>query len=130
MSRRPIVPSELGSFVDDWTMSPGVLVSGGLLYLTGMTGTRPDGSIATDPESQIRDAFENVRLVLDEAGGDMSSIVEMTSYHVGLHDHLELFRAVRAELVTEPYPAWTAVEVAGLVPVDGIVELRIVAEIE
>jgi enamine deaminase RidA (YjgF/YER057c/UK114 family) len=127
MSRRGIVPTQLQSYRDDWHMSPGVS-SNGLIFLTGMTGTRDDGSIARDVEQQIRDAFEKVRLVLNEAGYDLSAVVEMTSYHVGIRDHIDVFRAVRDEHLGEPYPAWTAIEVSGFISPEAVVELRVVAE--
>lgn len=108
-------------------MSPG-LISNGLLFLTGMTGHRSDNTFAEDPEEQIRDAFAKVGTVLAEAGLGWESLVEMTSYHVGLQDHIDTFRVVRAEHVREPYPAWTAIEVTGLVTPGTIVELRVVAD--
>ena len=54
-------------------------------------------------------------------------LVEMTSYHVGLRDHLEVFKSVRDSYVVEPYPAWTAIEVAGFVREGAIVEIRVIA---
>ncbi|WP_299476092.1 Rid family hydrolase [uncultured Roseibium sp.] len=51
----------------------------------------------------------------------------MTSYHVDLRAHFETFRAVRSEYVREPYPAWTAIEVAGLRREGAVVEIRVVA---
>lgn len=51
----------------------------------------------------------------------------MTTYHVGLRDHFDLFNQVRLEYLEEPYPAWTAVEVAGLRREGAIVEIRVIA---
>lgn len=127
MGLQAVTPDNLRRLRDDWHMSPG-LVSNGLLFLTGMTGSRADGSCAADPAEQIRDAFAKVLAVLAEAGLDHSHIVELTSYHVGLQAHLELFRQIRDEYVAEPYPAWTAIEVVGFVVPDAIVELRVVAD--
>ncbi|MXN67358.1 RidA family protein [Stappia sp. GBMRC 2046] len=107
-------------------MSPG-LEADGFLFLTGFTGAGTDGTMPEDTEMQIRQAFAKVGLVLREAGLSFDSIVEMTTYHVGLRDHLETFKKVRAELVAEPYPAWTAIEVAGFVTEDAIVEIRAIA---
>jgi enamine deaminase RidA (YjgF/YER057c/UK114 family) len=67
-------------------------------------------------------------MVLEEAGLNFSAIVEMTSYHVGLRDHVASFKRVRDEFVEEPYPAWTAIEVAGFVREGAIVELRAIAK--
>lgn len=126
MTSRAIVPSELKDYYDDWRMSPG-LVCNGFVFLTGFTGARADGSVAADPETQIRDAFRKVGLVLESGGMDFGHLVEMTSYHVGLKDHFGIFQSVRADFVVEPYPAWTAIEVAGFVREDAIVEIRAIA---
>lgn len=126
MGQRAITPSALDSYRDDWHMSPGV-ISNDLLFLTGMTGHRSEGA-STDAEEQIRDVFEKVESVLEQAGLDMSRLVEMTTYHVDIHDHIEVFRQVRDEFVTEPYPAWTAIGVSELISEDAIVEMRVIAD--
>ena len=78
-------------------------------------------------EEQFRQAFEKIGAILREAGLGFDSIVEMTSYHVGLRDHFDRFCAIRAAYVSEPFPAWTAVEVAGLRREGAVVEIRVVA---
>lgn len=107
-------------------MSPG-LAAAGLLFLTGMTGHRSDGTFADDPAEQIDDAFAKVDSILSEAGLDRSAIVEMTTFHVGPQDHRDVFKAARDRYVVEPYPAWTAIEVSGFVTPGAIVEIRVVA---
>ena len=126
MDRKAIVPTDLQAYYDDWKMSPGHL-SGDHLFLTGFTGADADGTLPADAEAQMRTAFDKVGLVLREAGLDFGALVEMTTYHVGLKDHLDLFKSVRAEYVQEPYPAWTAIEVAGFVREGAIVEIRVIA---
>lgn len=126
MKRRAIVPKELKLYYDDWRMSPGHL-SGEHVFLTGFTGADADGNLPSDPEAQMRNAFEKVGYVLREANLGFETLVEMTTYHVGLRDHLELFKSVRAEFVKEPYPAWTAIEVAGFVREGAIIEIRAIA---
>ena len=73
------------------------------------------GRFLPSREAQIREAFRNVEKVLDHGGLSFSSVVEMTTYHLNLQEHIELFRRIRDEFVVEPYPAWTAIEVLGLV---------------
>ena len=51
----------------------------------------------------------------------------MTSYHVGLREHFDLFNAIRLESFEDPYPAWTAVEVAGPRREGAIVDVRVIA---
>lgn len=83
--------------------------------------------MSNDPMEQIRQAFHKVNLVLEAGGMSFADIVEMTTYHVGLRAHLDLFKAIRAEYVQEPYPAWTAIEVSGFVRENAIVEIRVIA---
>ena len=98
--------------------------------MTGVTGSKPDGTMPLGIEDQIRSAFEKIGAVLNEAGLTHDSIVEMTSYHVGIHEHFDIFNDVRHEYVSDPFPAWTAVEVAGLRRVGAIVEIRVIASMD
>lgn len=122
----PIVPGAMRTLYDDWRMSP-ALEAGGFLFLTGFSGAPPTGEPSDDAEAQIREAFSQIGMVLDEAGLGFGDLIEMTSYHVGLQDHLDLFKAIRSEHVVEPYPAWTAVEVVGFATPGVIVEIRAIA---
>lgn len=129
MVKRSIVPAELRGGYDIMKMSPG-LVSGNHVFLTGMTGADLDGHMPENPDDQIRNAFEKIGYVLRDAGLTYRSIVEMTTYHVGLRAHFDLFQSIRVEYIQEPYPAWTAVEVAALRREGAIVEVRAIASID
>lgn len=129
MDRTALFPAGSRATTDQIKLSPGV-VSGNHVFVTGMTGSRVDGSMPTNLEEQFRQAFEKIGAVLKEAGLGLNSIVDMTSYHVGLRDHFDLFCQVRAEFVTEPFPAWTAVEVAGLRREGAVVEVQVVAALD
>lgn len=107
-------------------MSPAVECNG-LVFLTGFNGMPLQGELSPYPSEQIREAFTQVEMVLREGGMSFYDVVEMTFYHVGLREHLEQFRAIRAQHVREPYPAWTAVEVAGFASEGVVVELKVVA---
>ena len=126
MSKRSIVPAEVRVAANELKMSPGI-ISGNHVFLTGVTGSDAQGQMSEDPKVQFRCAFEKVGLVLREAGLTYQSMVEMTTYHVGLRDHFDLFNTVRLEYVEEPYPAWTAAEVAGLRREGALVEIRVIA---
>ena len=126
---RAVVPPGSEEAVRAMHLSPGV-ISDGFLFVTGMTGSDPDGQMPADPEAQFRAAFGKIGAVLDEAGTSFAAVVEMTSYHIGLSEHFDLFSAVRAEFVSDPFPAWTAVEVAGLRREGALVEIRVVARVD
>lgn len=114
------------SLYNDWKMAPGSEVEG-FVFLTGFNGTGLDGVTSTDAATQIHTAFDQIFSVLQEAEMDARHIVEVTSYHVGLKEHLEVFKTIWAERMCEPYPAWTAIEVAGFASDGVVVEMRVVA---
>ncbi len=126
MTRRAIIPPAARASAEQLKMSPAI-VSGNFVFLTGVTGADSRGVMPDDPAAQFRSVFEKIGAVLQEAGLNLQAIVEMTSYHIGLREHFDLFDAVRLEYLDAPYPAWTAVEVAGLRREGAIVEVRIVA---
>lgn len=130
MARRAVFPAGTSrKLVDQIKLSPGI-ISGNLVFVTGMTGSNPDGLMPSDVEEQFRQAFEKIGAVLRESGLNFDSIVEMTTYHVGLRDHFDLFCAVRSDYVSDPFPAWTAVEVAGLRREGAVVEIKVIAAID
>ena len=85
------------------------------------------GKTPEKPAEQFRNAFDKIELVLREAGLIFQSVVKMTTYHIGLREHFDLFDEIRLEYFDAPYPAWTAVEVAGLRRESAVVEIRIIS---
>ncbi len=126
MMRTAVTPPAFATAAQALKMSPGIL-SHGHLFLSGTTGSAPDGTMPTDPETQFRAAFDKIGAVLAEAGLDFGALVEMTSYHVGIQDHFDLFAQVRADYIATPFPAWTAIEVAALRRPGALVEIRAIA---
>lgn len=55
------------SFYDE-TGVPSAVESGALVWVTGHTGTRADGSVEPDDTEQVRQTFRNVSDSLDSAG--------------------------------------------------------------
>ena len=124
--KRTIAAPQFAHYPDDWHFSP-VLMSGDFAFLSGQTGTHPDGTISLDPEQQFRDGFSFLKANLAEAGLSFDDVVEMTTYHVDLRKHLEAFIKVKDEHVSPPYPAWTAIGVSELIIEGTLVEIRIIA---
>ena len=86
-------------------------------------GTVPEGTVA-----QTRQAFKKIRRCLNSAGIELSDIVEITTYHVGLKLQLEEFIRVKDEFIVEPYPAWTAIGVSELAAEGAMLEIRVIAK--
>lgn len=129
MKKRAIIPLEYSGAAEHLKMSPAIL-SGNHVFLNGVTGGDLAGQMPNNPEEQFRNCFDKIGTVLGEAGLTFDAIVEMTTYHVGLRGHFDLFDKVRLEHVGKPYPAWTAVEVAGLRREGAVVEVRVIAMTE
>ena len=121
-----LAPPAFTHFVEDWHFSP-ALDTGDFVFFSGVTGARADLSVAADPETQIRDTFECLGAYLGAAGLTFDDVVEMTTYHVGLRDHLEVFMAVKDDYIAAPYPAWSAIGVSELITGGTIVEIRAIA---
>ena len=119
-------PPAFAHFIRDWHLSP-VLDTGDFVFLSGITGARADLTVAADPEVQIRDTFEFVQEHLRAARVTFNDVVEMTTYHVGLREHLGTFMRVKDEYVAAPYPAWTAIGVSELITEGTIIEIRLIA---
>ncbi|MFA3918305.1 Rid family hydrolase [Ruegeria hyattellae] len=126
LAKQAIIPKNMTSLYQDWKMAPGSEVDG-FVFLTGFNGTGLDGVTSSEAATQINTAFDQVFSVLDEGAMDARHVIEVTSYHIGLRAHLETFKTIWTERMCEPYPAWTAIEVAGFASEGVVVELRVVA---
>ncbi|MDO9525336.1 MAG: Rid family hydrolase [Gemmobacter sp.] len=109
------------------------LRAGGSAALDGAQARTDQGAGLTalqavrDPEAQFATAFEALRSILNSAGADLCDVIELTSYHVDISTHMDVFCRVRDGYLSAPWPAWTAIGVAELVVPGGLVELRAVA---
>ena len=123
-----LTPPGFEAVSEDWKFSMG-LVSGRHVFLTGITGQRLDGIIPESPEEQYNTAFDNIAAILAEGGMTLADMVDVTTYHVGLREHLATFRKVWGERVSAPYPAWTAIEVVGFIIPGNYIEVKVVARL-
>ncbi len=103
--------------------------SGGLLICSGQIGTNPDHSVPDSAEEEFLNAWQAVGKVLEEAGLGFEDIVEYTSYHVNLGENIKAFMKVRDQVLSEPWPAWTAVGINELFIPKARVELRVMAKL-
>jgi enamine deaminase RidA (YjgF/YER057c/UK114 family) len=114
-------------FHDQWHLSPG-LDTGGYVFFSGVTGCRPDGTVARDPEIQFRDAFSFLAETLAAGDLDWKNVVEMTTYHVDLRKHLDAFIKVKDEFIATPYPAWSCIGTTELITEGTLVEIRVICQ--
>lgn len=111
---------------DEWHLSPGV-DTGEFVFFSGVTGCHPDDiTVAAEPETQFREAFQFLGNTL--AAGELryEDILEMTTYHVELRKHLDVFTRVKDEFIKPPYPAWSAIGATELITPGTLVEIRVI----
>ncbi|QQO20650.1 RidA family protein [Bradyrhizobium diazoefficiens] len=126
-SKNPIFAAAGGGTIFDKFQYSSAVKAGGLVFVAGQIGLNPDGSMPETAEQQFVNAFERLRLVLDDAGGQMSDLVEIVSYHVGLSSHLTTFMKVKERYVPAPFPTWTILDIAGLARPGLVIEIKAVA---
>ena len=123
-----VIPASMQPTYDRFHFAPAVKIEN-LILLSGQIGTDSDGRCPSDATQQFRYAFNHVEAILNEAGGGLSNIIEMTSFHVDMASHMSAFMKVKDEMISEPYPAWTAIGCTELAMPGGLVEIRVQAVI-
>ena len=127
MSIEIVVPKSGKTAYDRFHFSQAVK-SGGLLICSGQIGTNPDHSVPESAEDEFRNAWSAVRVVLEEAGLCYKDIIEYTSFHVNVNKHIKAFMKVRDEVLSEPWPAWTAIGITELAVPGARAEIRVIAQ--
>ncbi len=104
------------------------VLAGNTLYISGQTGVGLDDSppVLGDPAAQARQACENIKVLLQEAGGDLSHAVKLTVY-ITDRAYREPVYAVIAEYFGPHAPASTGVIVDGLAAAAFLVEIDVTA---
>jgi len=101
---------------------------GRLVFISGMTSRRADGSIAGvgDIEAQTRQVCENLKSAVEAAGGTMDDICRVDVY-VRNMEHFDKIHKVRREYFKAPPPASTMVEVTKMTSPDYLIEIIAIA---
>jgi reactive intermediate/imine deaminase len=101
---------------------------GRLVFISGMTARRPDGSIAGvgDIEAQTRQVCENLKAAVEAAGGSMDDICRVDVYIRNM-EQFDTIHKVRREYFREPLPASTMVEVVKMTHPDYLIEISAIA---
>lgn len=113
-ARKAIFPRRPHALYQEHGYSPAIL-SGDLLFASGMVGAREDGTPEPDLEKQVRLAFENLREVLEAAGCTFDDVVDVTMFLVDPEASLGfVLDAMKRAFPHEPLANVTAVGVTWL----------------
>lgn len=122
----PHAPAAIGPY------SQGTISRSGcrLLFTAGQIPVNPlTGELVGETvELQTRQALENVRAIIEAAGGSLGNVLKVTIYMKNLQDYAKINK-IYAGYFEEAPPARSAVEVSRL-PKDVLVEIEAVAELE
>lgn len=101
--------------------------NGNTLYLSGQIGLDPVSGtlVAEDIESQTRQAMDNLRAILEEAGFSLGDVVETQVFLDDLEEY-DTFNEIYGSYFEEDPPARVTVEVSRL-PLDAKVEIKMTA---
>ncbi len=103
----------------------------GAAEIPGVTLDARGGVVAYDIAAQCRSVFENIRVILEDAGATWNDIVDVTVFLTNMKDDFAVFNGVYAEYFAgpgRPNPTRTTVEVNCL-PTPIAVELKVIAAI-
>ncbi len=123
-----IIPASMQNFYDKVHFAPAVRLDG-YVFCSGVLGLDSMGKAIEASEVQFTQAFESLGEVLKEAGATFADIIEMTTFHVGLRDHLRTFAKVTDRYIAPPYPAMTSIGVSELAVRGALVEIKAIARV-
>ena len=103
------------------------IVTGDLLFCSGQLGMDPaTGDLRDGVAAQAEQALVNLRALLAAAGFGVEHVVKYTIFLTNLADFATV-NEIYGRTFSEPYPARSTVQVAGL-PKGGLVEIEAIAQ--
>ncbi len=125
--KQVIVPETLKGNYDSFKFAP-AMRAGDMLYLSGVVVTLKDGETVENIAPAVERAFDEIELILAEAGASWKDVVDVTSYAVDLDRDMGPMWAVKEHRVPAPYPAWTAIGTTRLFGGDNaLIEIKVTA---
>ena len=103
---------------------------GRLLYIAGQVARDAEGNVLApgDIRTQAREVFQNLRRVLQAAGGDLADLLKITTYLTRIED-LPAVAEVRTQFIPGELPASTLIVVTRLAQPDLLIEVEGMAAI-
>ncbi len=104
------------------------LKCGELLIISGQVPIDAEGKTvgAGDPEKQWRQCLENIKKLVEAAGGTMNDIVFLGYYLTDMRNYIN-YGEIRRQYFKPPYPTGTAIGVTGLAQEDWLIEIEAIA---
>jgi len=105
--------------------------AGDTLYIAGQVARDVDGNLVGrgDFEAQVRQVHENLKNIVEEAGGSLQNIVKMTTF-LTHYSYIETYRSVKNHFFPEPCPPNTLLIIDSLALPDYMIEVEAVAVLD
>jgi enamine deaminase RidA (YjgF/YER057c/UK114 family) len=128
MAKEQVTTGKVRSPSGHFSQAIAIEAKGKLVFLSGMTARRPDGTIAGigDIEAQTRQVCENLKAAVEAAGGTLADICRVDVYVRNI-EQFDAIHKVRREYFPPPAPASTMVEVTKMVSPDYLIEINAIA---
>ena len=120
------VPKPAGDY------SQGLMVKGGtLVVISGQVPWDAEGRLVgkDDLQAQTRQVFENLKNMLAAAGATFSDVVKVGIFLKNRED-FAVFKGIRAEYLTAPFPPTTLLVVKDLAREEWMLEVEVTAMVE
>jgi enamine deaminase RidA (YjgF/YER057c/UK114 family) len=102
---------------------------GNTIYCAGVVGLDKMARSSPDPATQIEKAYENLRVLIEDAGARMEEIV-LSRVYLTRTEHIETHRAIRSRYITSPATPYTQLIVKALGREDLICEIETIVVLE
>jgi len=131
MAKREVTSEAIRKPIGVFSQATVVEAKGRLVFISGMTARRADGTIAGvgNIEAQTRQVCENIKAAVEGAGGTLDDVCRVDVY-VRNMEHFDAIHKVRSEYFKPPLPASTMVEVTKMVSPDYLIEINAIAVIQ
>lgn len=116
------------AYYDQFHFAPAIKV-GNRAYCSSVIGVGADGHPRTRRRSSPARSKVSSRCS-PRPGIGFDKVVEMTTFHVGLRQHLATFMKVKDRYLAQPYPAWTAIGITELAFQAGSSEIKVIARLD
>jgi enamine deaminase RidA (YjgF/YER057c/UK114 family) len=128
VAKREVTTKDLRKPMGVFSQATAIEASGTLVFISGMTARKADGSIAGigDITVQTRQVCENIKAAVETAGGTLDDICRVDVY-VRNMENLAPIHKVRREYFPSPPPASTLVEVSKFTHPDYLIEMSAIA---
>lgn len=105
------------------------IVYGQLVFTSGQLGIDPaNGKLKTGIEDQAKQAFQNLKSVLEESHSSLGAVLKTTVFLQDMKDFASV-NEIYARFFSAPFPARSAVQISRL-PMNGLIEIEAIAVVD